>query len=104
MLKYSNYKSFIEEYANEFHTYLDKEKVILSQTDEEYSQYLKEIETIKNNNPKITSIFDGDIIELSKNDCEDLQQIINLQYKISAKNEKAFFLKGCKEIIHYFEN
>ena len=96
-----NFKTFIDEYPNEFYEFLDKEKVLLAKIDPEYKKMLSDISIIKQHNSKIAALFENEIVELSKEDCKDLQRVIDLQYQMLRKELRAIFLKGCREIILY---
>ena len=97
------YKMFMEEFSQEFDLFLDREKVDLAKRDAEYKAMVLKIEEIKKRNARINSLFDEEIVALSEQDCEDLQEVISLQYQMLKKEYKAMFLKGSREIFLYFQ-
>lgn len=103
MLKNGKYKMFMEEFAEDFDLFLDREKVNLAKIDPEYQEMLVKIEKMKKKNPRINALFNEETRELSEQDCEDLQTVISLQYRMLKKEYRAMFLKGSREVFLYFQ-
>ena len=102
-MKNLNFQTFIETYPHEFHEFIDSEKVLLAKIDPEYKKILSDISMIKQHNSKIEKLYECEVLELSKEDCKDLQRIIDLQYQALVKEEIAIFLMGCREMMLYKE-
>ena len=96
-------KLFYEKYSGVLREMISDQIVHLAKIDKEYKKMQEDISKIKEQNPKMEKLYDGKIIELSKEDCKDLQNIINLQYSMRIKEDKAIFYLGGGEVIRYLK-
>lgn len=102
MKKIEDFKTLYEAIQGDFSKYISDIKLYLKKRDSEYKKYLDTIAKIKEKNKKIDLFTSGDIVELTENDQQDLQEIISLQYKIKAKEEKAIFYGGIGNAVYLF--
>ena len=84
---------------------INNAKVDLRNKNLVYENLLKEILKIKENHPNLQLIFEAteDII-LTKNDCQMLQKLFNLELDIRNFEDKELFFLGGKEAYFYFMN
>lgn len=67
---------------------------------EEYQRLTKEIEKIKEENPKVRAFFEKEIVEpINAEEQEKIQNVIDLEMEIRNMEEKEIFKLGMKEII-----
>lgn len=72
---------------------------ILEKT-EEYQKLTKEVEKIKEENPKVRAFFEKEIVEpINAEEQEKIQNVIDLQMEIRNLEEKELYKLGMKEII-----
>ena len=84
---------------------IDKAKVALRYKNKEYKKLLDEVIELKENNPNLQLIFEDDEdISLTKNDCNMLQKLVNLELEIRNFEEQEIFFLGGKEAYFYFKN
>lgn len=57
------------------------------------------IEEIQQENPKVQVFLKGEVIELSTEDCKDLQNIINLKHEMKKKEERAIYDRGAAGVV-----
>lgn len=71
---------------------------ILEKT-EEYQKLIKEVEKIKEENPKVRAFFEKEIVEpINAEEQEKIQNVIDLQMEIRNLEEKEIFKLGMKEM------
>ena len=72
---------------------------ILEKT-EEYQKLTKEVEKIKEENPKVRAFFEKEIVEpINAEEQEKIQNVIDLQMEIRNLEEKEIYKLGMKEIV-----
>ena len=64
-------------------------KLFLEENNSDYKKIVEKISKIKKQSPIIELLYDGQIIDITKDDCELLQEVISLQYKKLAIEEGA---------------
>lgn len=94
-------KLFYEKYSGVLREMISDQIVHLTEIDKDYKKMQDDISRIKENNSKIEKIYNGEIIDLTKSDCEDLQKVIELQHSMRIKEDKAIFYLGGGEVIRY---
>ena len=90
---------FFKNSEADFRDFVSNEKLFFQEHCPEYKELLDKITNIKNNNLKIKKIYEGDVISLSKADTKELQEIIDLQYKLIIMWDKQLYWAGMREAI-----
>lgn len=102
MKKIEDFKTLYEAIQGDFNKYVSDIKLYLKKRDSEYKQYLDSVAKIKERNRKIDELASGETPNLTKEDIEDLQEIIYLHDKITQKEEKAIFYGGIGNAVCLF--
>lgn len=89
----------------DFNELIDSSRMELKRKNEKYKKLKKKYYDIMDRFPKLQLIFEQDeVMELNKEECSMLQELISLGLEISQMEDYAIFFLGGKEAYFYFKS
>lgn len=96
--------NLFEEFENVLEEYFEREKTNLK-SNKKYNELKIKRHNILEKNKNLTSIFEGEInqISLSNNECLALYELIKIHYDMQEIENKKLFLLGGKEMYFFLK-
>ena len=92
------FEEFYNSVGEEFSEYISEVQKVLECLSTKYANAQEKISAIKEKNERIECLYSGEFKELTKEDEDELLEIIELQDVMKNLEMKAMFFVGCKEM------
>ena len=92
------FEEFYNSVGEEFSEYISEVQKVLECLSTKYANAQEKISAIKEKNERIECLYSGEFKEITKEDEDELLEIIELQDVMKNLEMKAMFFVGCKEM------